>query len=866
MFARLWHGPRTPKHQVRRDRSHSRKTRRLHMESLEERCLLSTDPVLQFNEAVLSAIRTDRPTIGFVTRGLAIVHAAIYDAVNAIDHTSTVFHVPADAPADASPEAAAAAAGLFAAAALFPTHLDLFQATFQSALANVPEGQAREDGIAVGRFVAEQTLIWRATDGANAFVPYTPGNTPGDWRPTLPVFAPAQTPQWPFVTPFALDRGSQFRPPAPPALTSAEYTATYNEVKNIGRIDSSVRTPEQTEIARFWEAKAGTPQIAGYWNVIAENVAQSQGDTLDENARLFAELNVALADDAIAFFDAKYTYNRWRPITAIRLADETGNPKTIPDPDWLPLLNTAPHPSWLSAHGATSGAAATVLANFFGTDNIRFSLTSEDLPDVTHSFPSFSSAANEAMDSVLFAGTHFRVDNVAGHALGQSVAQFVSTNFFRPAARTIFQQTNIVSSVPGLAITTDHNLINPWGLSLSPTGQFRVSDNGLGLSTVYDVHGNPHRTTVEIPLPAGSTSDFAAPTGNVRNNTTDFVISEDGRSAPAENIFASEDGTITAWNSRVDQHHALIVADNSASGAVYKALTLGSNAKGNFIYATNFFNGTVDVFDSHFQQVQLSGSFTDPDIPDGFAPFGIRNVNSTIFVTYALQNEEKHDDVAGPGNGFVDKFDTDGNFIQRFASQGALNSPHGLALAPANFGRFSNALLVANFGDGRINAFDPNTAARLGEISDANNQPITNVGIWGITFGNGAGGTRTDTLYFAAGINGEEDGLLGAISPVESSSRNSDGERALDSTRLGDQVLDAVLSQARPEPVSGVVAGQQAAVDAAFSGSGPVTAITPQAQGTAVEAATQHHLPRVDQAELTVAAALADSLTVAAAI
>jgi uncharacterized protein (TIGR03118 family) len=836
------------------------------MESLEERCLLSTDPVLQFNEAVLSAIRTDRPTIGFVTRDLAIVHAAIYDAVNAIDHTSTVFHVPADAPADASPEAAAAAAGLFTAAALFPTHLDLFQATFQSSLANVPDGQAKEDGIAVGRFVAEQTLIWRATDGANAFVPYTPGTNPGDWRPTLPAFAPAQTPQWPFVTPFALDSGSQFRPPAPPALTSAEYTVTYNEVKTLGRIDSTVRTPEQTEIARFWEAKAGTPQIAGYWNVIAENVAQSRGNTLDENARLFAELNVALADDAIAFFDAKYTYNRWRPITAIQLADQTSNPKTIPDPDWLPLLNTAPHPSWVSAHGATSGTAAAVLANFFGTDNIKFSLTSEDLPDVTHSFSSFSAAANEAMDSVVFAGTHFRVDNVAGNALGQSVAQFVSQNFFQPAAGTTFQQTNIVSSVPGLAITTDHNLINPWGLSLSPTGQFRVSDNGLGLSTVYDVHGNPHRTTVEIPLPAGSTSDFAAPTGNVRNTTSDFVISEDGRRAPAENIFATEDGTITAWNFRVDQHHALIVADNSASGAVYKALTLGSNSHGNFIYATNFFNGTVDVFDSQFQQVQLSGSFSDPDIPDGFAPFGIRNINGTIFVTYALQNEERHDDVAGLGNGFVDEFDTDGHFIQRLASQGALNSPHGLALAPTDFGRFASALLVGNFGDGRINAFDPKTGARLGQLSDADSQPITNVGIWGITFGNGAGGTRTNTLYFAAGINGEQDGLLGAISPVESGNRNSDGDRTLDSTRLDDQVLDAVFSEALPGPASGAVADQQPAVAAAFSNSYPVTATAPKAQERVAGAATSHHSERVDRAEPTGVAILADSLTVAAAI
>jgi uncharacterized protein (TIGR03118 family) len=767
--------------------------------------LLSTDVVLQWNQAVLSAIRADRPVIGFVTRDLAIVHAAIYDAVNAIDHTSTVFHVPADAPADASPEAAAAAAGLFTAAALFPTHLDLFQATFQSALANIPDGQAKNDGIAVGRFVAEQTLIGRATDGAAAFVPYTPGNNPGDWRPTLPAFAPAQTPQWPFVTPFALQSASQFRPPPPPALTSPEYTAAFNEVQDLGRIDSTVRTPEQTEIAKFWEAKAGTPQIAGYWNLIAESAAQSQGNTLDQNARLFAELNVALADDAIAFFDAKYAYNRWRPITAIQLADQTGNPDTIADPNWLPLLNTAPHPSWVSAHGATSGAAATVLANFFGTDNLSFSLTSEDLPGVTHSFTSFSAAANEAMNSVLYAGTHFRIDNVAGHALGQSVAGFVSQNFFQPLPGTVYRQTNIVSSIPGLAAATDHNLINPWGVSLSPTGLFRISDNGFGLSTVYDVHGNPHASTIDIPLPPGSTGDFAAPTGNVRNPTADFVIAAHGRSAPAENIFATEDGTITAFSPAVDRHHALLEADNSAAGAVYKALTLGSNSQGNFIYATNFFNGTVDVFDSQFQQVQLAGSFTDSDIPDGFAPFGIRNVNGTLFVTYAKQNDAKHDDVAGAGNGFIDEFDTDGNFIQRFASQGALNSPHGMAVAPTDFGAFSNALLVGNFGDGRINAFDLSTGRFLGQLSDAGGHPIANPGIWGMTFGNGAGGARTNTLYFAAGINHEQDGLFGAISLVQSGNQDGDGDSNFNGAPLVRKVGEAIfalLSQSTKQPVN----------------------------------------------------------------
>jgi uncharacterized protein (TIGR03118 family) len=700
-----------------------------------------------------------------VTRDLAIVHTAIYDAVNASDHTSGAFHVQADAPADASPVAAADAAGLFTASALFPTDTALFQATYQAVLADVPAGQAQTDGLAVGRFVAEQTLISRVTDGANAVVSFTPGSAPGDWRPTPPAFAPAQTPQWPFVTPFALTSGSQFRPPPPPALTSAAYTAAFNEVKDLGRVDSTLRTPQQTEVARFWEAKAGTAQIAGYWNEIAESAAASQNNTLDQNARLFADLNVALADETIAFFDAKYTYQRWRPVTAIQLAGQDGNPDTVADPNWLPLLNTANHPSWVSAHGGISGAAAAVLAGFFGTDSVGFSLTSEDLQGVTHSFPSFSAAAAEAENSVVWGGTHFRFDVTAGDAQGRLVAQFVGQNFFRPVPDSVYQQTNLVSDVPGLAENTDHNLLNPWGISLGPDGLFRVDDNHTGLSTVYDVNGEPHPTTVQIPLPPGSAGTSpSAPDGTVLNTTPGFVITEGGRSAPATGIFATEDGTIAAWNRQVDRHHALLEVDNSAAGAVYKALTVATNAQGTFLYATNFHGGTVDVFDSRFHQVHLAGSFTDPNLPAGFAPFGIKNLSGTLLVTYAKQlAPDNHDDQAGPGNGFIDEFDTSGNLIGRFASQGALNSPHGLALAPAEFGAFSNALLVGNFGDGRILAFDPKTRAFLGQLSDAAGHPLVNVGIWGMTFGNGAGGTRTNTLYFAAGINGENDGLFASI-------------------------------------------------------------------------------------------------------
>src|SRR3954454_19976142 len=462
MGLQLWTGSRTRKHPAPRARNRrSRVARRPIFESLDERCLLSADVVIQWNQAVLAAIRNDKPAIGPLTRDLAIVQSAIYDAVNAVDHASAPFLVRADAPADASPVAAAAAAGLFTASALFPTDTATFQATYQASLAGVPDGQAKTDGLAVGRFVAEQTLIARATDGANAVVNFTPGTAPGDWRPTPPAFAAAQTPQWPSVTPFALDSGSQFRPGPPPALTSPEYTAAFNEVKDLGRAGSTVRTAQQTDVARFWEGKAGTPQIAGYWNEIAESAALSRGNTLDQDARLFAELNVALADDTIAFFDAKYTYNRWRPVTAIQLADQDGNPDTVADPNWLPLNNTANHPSWVSAHGGISGAAAATLACFFGTDTLSISLTSEDVKGETHSFPSFSAAAAEAENSVVWSGNHFRFDVTAADVQGRSLAQFIAQDFFKPLPGSAYQQTNLVSDVPGLAPTTDPNLQNP---------------------------------------------------------------------------------------------------------------------------------------------------------------------------------------------------------------------------------------------------------------------------------------------------------------------------------------------------------------------------------------------------------------------
>jgi uncharacterized protein (TIGR03118 family) len=340
------------------------------------------------------------------------------------------------------------------------------------------------------------------------------------------------------------------------------------------------------------------------------------------------------------------------------------------------------------------------------------------------------------------------------------------------SAQSHYLRTNLVSDIPGVANFTDPHLVNPWGIVATSTSPFWISDNGAGASTLYNGQGQAFPTSsplvVTIPTPANAKAGaVASPTGVVNNTSADFVVSASGKSGPARFIFATEDGTINGWNPTVDATHAILAVNNSGPGrsadrtglgAVYKGLAIGNNGSGNFLYATNFRDAVVEMYDAQFQLVK---AFTDPDIPAGFAPFGIRNINNQLFVTYAKQDAKKHDDVAGDGNGFVDIFDLNGILQKRFASQGTLNSPWGLALS-ANFGVFSNALLVGDFGDGKINAFDPTTGNFLGQLQDPFGTVIIN-GLWGLSFGNGGTAGPTTTLFFTAGIADEAHGLFGSI-------------------------------------------------------------------------------------------------------
>src|SRR5438876_2508891 len=291
-----------------------------------------------------------------------------------------------------------------------------------------------------------------------------------------------------------------------------------------------------------------------------------------------------------------------------------------------------------------------------------------------------------------------------------------------------YLQTNLVSDLPGMAAHTDSNLVNPWGIASSPTSFFWVADNHAGVSTLYDSDGTPQSLVVTVPPAPGGME--GSPDGIVFNGTSDFEVSA---GSPALFIFATEDGTISGWAASSGTT-AVIKADNSAAEAIYKGLAIGNNGTANFLYAANFHVNAVDVFDHNYAPTTLSGTgnFSDPTIPMGYAPFNIQNIGGVLYVTYALQDADAEDDVPGPGHGFINKFDLNGNLLGRFASRGTLNSPWGMALAPDEFGEFGGTLLVGNFGDGRINAFDPATGASLGPLTDGSGHPITIPGLWGL--------------------------------------------------------------------------------------------------------------------------------------
>jgi len=393
----------------------------------------TANPAVTWNATLLTIVRTPgaQPKTVHPTRSFAIMHAAIYDAVNAIDRTHEPYLVRLRGVSrSASQEAAANSAAHEVLAALYPAFQPTLDAQLKQSLALIPDGADKTEGILVGKTVADQILAVRSNDGSNAQpVTFVFGNAPGDYQSTPPNFPPQpQFTSWSHVTPFALESASQFRLGPPPALTSDAYTDDFNEVKSLGIAHSTTATADQALTGRFWNGA-----IQNYWNEITQTAALGHHLNTARSARLFALLNLSFADGVIAFYDTKYIYNFWRPVTAIRAAATDGNPGTLADTTWLPeVTTTTPDPSYPGAHAVISAAGASVLNSFFGKKDFDFVVTSEVLPGVTRSFTKISAANEEATMSRIFAGVHFRTDLTSGNRMGREVADFVVDNFLTP--------------------------------------------------------------------------------------------------------------------------------------------------------------------------------------------------------------------------------------------------------------------------------------------------------------------------------------------------------------------------------------------------------------------------------------------------
>ncbi len=382
--------------------------------------------VIAWNKELLHIVLTPgaQPATVHPTRSYAILHAGIYDAIVSITRDAPPYLYSVNAPSTARPDAAAAQAGHDTLVALYPKWKAALDQQLAGELATIPDGAGKQQGIQVGQAVAARLIAMRANDGSDTTpLPFVPGNQPGNYQLTPPKFATPVFTNWGNVTPFVLNNAAQFRPGPPPALTSQAYAQAINEVESLGQNTSTMRTPEQTVIGKFW---AGP--IWNTWNEIAENAALAHHTNLETTARLFSVLNLSFADSTIAFYDAKYHYQLWRPVTAIRLANTSGNPAIVGDPTWTPLAPTALDPAYPSAHGVISGDGETVLSDFFGNqDQVR--VTSDVLPGTVRSFTSYTDVATEAGLSRIYAGQHTRIDIEVGSELGQNVAQFVVSQY-----------------------------------------------------------------------------------------------------------------------------------------------------------------------------------------------------------------------------------------------------------------------------------------------------------------------------------------------------------------------------------------------------------------------------------------------------
>ncbi len=526
-----------------------------------------TDVVLEWNTENLSAITRDASAPPVASRGLAMTSLAMFDVVSAFDGTAG-YYTKVTAPAGASLEAAVVAAAHRVLLYLYPGQQTTLDAAFATSLARVTDTTARAAGVTFGESIASLIIAIRSNDGFDDFVNYTSGNLPGDWQTTAPMYDVALLPQWATLTPFALKTPEQFRPDGPPALDSATYATAFNEVKDIGSANSTVRTADQKQIARFWADGVGTVTPAGHWNQIASLAALDAGHSTAANARLLATLNVALADAAIACWDAKYFYETWRPITAIHDAENDGNAATVEDDAWEPLLITPPFPEYTSGHSTFSAAAADVLTSVFGA-NYDFTIGSPGLPNVTRAFDNFEEAAKEASDSRVFGGIHFSFATNDGLAMGDEIGDWVIARFNAGADTSaplvmvdglengdVFATSpaitgHILDNLSGVATATaKFDKAAPVSLTLDATGKFTIPAGTLahGAHTLVinatDAVGN-----AASPFTVRFTVDALDPTLTLNTGSGDILVAEsrltgraDGTGSPIVSLCYQFDG------------------------------------------------------------------------------------------------------------------------------------------------------------------------------------------------------------------------------------------------------------------------------------------------------------------------------------
>ena len=557
---------------------------------------VTVDVGLQWNQLTLDAIRltvTDPPV---AARALAMVSLAQYDTLAAIEG-SAAYLVQQSVTGPVSVDIALAKAAHTVLTYLFPSLGAGFDSALNALLATVPDGIEKTNALALGLSVGNSILAIRSNDGSDTFVNYPGNETPGLWRPTAPMFDVAQDPQWADVTPFALSAPDEFRPPPPPALDTIEYAASVEEIRSLGSATSTTRTADQTQIAQFWADGAGSDTPVGHWNVIAREVALSRGNSLNANIHLLAELNVALADAAIAVWDSKYTYDLWRPIDAIRGAELDNNPATVEDNNWTPLLITPPHPEYVSGHSTFSSAAATVLTAVFG-DNTAFSTTAFTLPGVTRSFSSFTAAAEEAGRSRIFGGIHYEFTNEAGQALGKLVGSAVLQRFIldqdlqAPAVVTAevpaTTKTNVTitgqvfDNISGVSAAT-------WRVDNSPAQALALNlDGGFAVTTSFALDGTAdglHFLTIRAEDAAHNVAsvlksfilDTRSPVITLASIAPGGIIDVDVLAAGSANPTGS---ALTLLNYRFDDGLSRSISFIPETGQFEQFLTIGDLAPG----------------------------------------------------------------------------------------------------------------------------------------------------------------------------------------------------------------------------------------------------------------------------------------------